>query len=588
MKVRLIVLLSVITAGLVFAVQFEPFRQWMSDAVAPWKHGYRIQRAIKIPMRDGVTLTGTLATPAGTEAPYHTIYMQTPYGPPWLTDGENPYRFFTRLGYALLVQDVRGRYGSGGTFEVTRPIGNDGADTLDWIVEQPWSSGKVATFGCSYLGETQVALARKRHPAHRAMVAQGAGGAIGSARDSYGYFGVFENGVLNLGTAFGWFRDLGDTHNAIPLAPHDDSYRAVEHLPVSELLSRVKDDPTDFDRFLAHPLDDPWWANMGYVTDDDHFSTPALHVNGWFDLGVDGTFKLADVMRSNSDRAPQRVIIGPGGHCEDGREITHIGELPVNAPPFPYHQVYTDWLGHWLDGSPLPDTPAYHVYVYNRDAWLSFDRWPPAQTATADFYLGAGTLSSGPNADEVELRFTYDPLDPVPTLGGSACCTGDPRLRSGSFDQRELAARDDVLTFTSDPLPAPLTLVGSPSVEVTVASSAVDTDFTAKLIDVWPDGRAFNIRDSVLRMRYRDGIASPSLITPGTKYRVRIELPPIAWELRAGHRVELHLSSSNFPRLERNLNRGGSTFTERAPVVAKNAVYTGGEAPSRLVLPVLR
>ena len=585
-----LVAILVVAAGLLGIFLVPGLATKLVDLAAPWRHGYRVERPM-ITMRDGARLAAVVALPVSGNPPFATVYTQTPYGAPWLPDGSNPYQYFTSRGYAFVAQHVRGRYQSEGTFTVTRDIANDSSDTLGWIVGQTWSNGRVGTIGCSYLGETQIALATTRHPAHRAMIPQGAGGAMGSALGSFGYFGVFEGGVMNLASAFGWFSGDGDKFNKIPRPARIAPTVAIKQLPLSEGFSAAKEDKTDFDDFLTHPIGDPWWDEMGYISDASKFDTPALHVNGWFDQTIAATFQLADLMRTTATSPAgktQKVIVGPGTHCQDGQHLTQVGDLPIEHADLDYARAYDAWFGHWLRGEPLASMPNYQFFVFGKNAWMTSDMWPPPGADKIVYYFGdGGALAQQPQPETGVDAYRYDPLDPVPTLGGSFCCTGDPQLRGGSVDQRELADRQDVLVYTSTVLSVPLLHAGSATVELFVSSSAPDTDFTAKLIDLWPDGRAFNVRDGVVRARYRNDMRKPELMTPGEVYEMRITLPPIAYEFEPGHRIQLRISSSNFPRLERNLNTGGSNYNERDPVVAINRIHRGAETPSSLTLVVI-
>jgi hypothetical protein len=486
-------------------------------------------------------------------------------------------------------------------FTPTRNEGADGYDTIDWIKEQPWSTGNVGTFGCSYLGENQLLLAKYKHPNHRAIIAQGAGGAIGKAKGSYGYFGIYEGGVLNLASTMGWFTEHGAKRgypNARTRGLSGKLRKNIRQLPVRGLAKRTVAFKTDYEDFVSHSLADTWWEEMGYLSDKDTFSTPALHVNGWFDQTVGDTFALAQLMKENTTNESgrhQNVIIGPGDHCyfENKSNRMIIGELPVKGGLFDYHKLYLAWFDYWLKnaGPYPPEAVPYRIFVLGRNEWMAFDEWPPKSSQPFRLYLrgnGIGNTAEGslsekpPGSDEKPNTFAYDPRNPVPTLGGSICCTGDPQDKPGSFDQRRLESRPDVLVYTSETLSRDLTLAGSFEAVLYISSTARDTDFTVKLIDVWPDGRAFNIQDGVLRTRYRNGLEMEALIEPGKTYRLTIRMRPVAYQFNTGHRVRIHVSSSNFPRLARNLNTGGEEYTGSAAAVAKNSVFHDSSRASHL------
>jgi putative CocE/NonD family hydrolase len=346
---------------------------------------------------------------------------------------------------------------------------------------------------------------------------------------------------------------------------------------------------TDYEDFVSHSLADSWWEEMGYISDKDTFSTPALHVNGWFDQTVGDTFSLAELMKENAtnrDGVHQSVIIGPGGHCsfEDASVDMTIGDLPVPGGHFNYRDLYLSWFDYWLKGiGPYPPRAVpYRIFMLGLNKWLVFDEWPPKSSESFRLYLHSGVKDSSadgilntlpPTGDEVADTFNYNPENPVPTIGGSICCTGNHDDRPGSFDQRRLESRSDILIYTSEVLSQNLTLVGPFDAVLYISSSAKDTDFTIKLIDVWPDGRAFNVQDGVLRTRYRNGFKKEVPLETNEVNRITIRLRPIAYQFNTGHRIRVHISSSNFPRLARNLNTGKKEYTSSAATVARNSVY---------------
>jgi len=570
------------------------------DPVLGTALGFRVERDVMLPMRDGVHLATDLLIPTRHRPPYPTILSRTPY-PKDAYSG----LYFVRRGYVAAMQSMRGKFPSEGVFAPYRGDSADGSDTVDWLARQSWSNGKVGTMGCSALGETQLLLARERNPRHAAMVALGAGGAIGSAGGRYGYFGVFEGGIFNLASGFGWFLLNGGKTPGTRLEGSVDVARAVQGLPVAGLVARYRPDPTDFDEFVTRPLGDPYWRELGYISDEDRFSTPALIVNTWHDQTVADTLVLAEVFRRNwvgNPAAPsQHVIIGPGNHCdiEGAAASGRVGELPLgkNAAQ-PYWEWYAAWFDYWLKGEAgrKPDLPPYRFYVLGEDRWADSTDWPPRGVIERRWYLGgtgaansaagAGVLTLAPPADiDRHDEFRYDPANPVPSRGGPLCCTGDPAEVSGPADQREVESRNDVLVYTSPPLRDGLRMAGPLKAELYVSSSALDTDMVVKLVHVRPDGTAINIQEGALRMRYRDGFTNPKRMQPHQVYRVLVDLRAIAYYLPPGHRFRLQVTSSNFPRLERNLNTGGNNFDETTGVVALNRVYTTRDRASAVVIP---
>jgi putative CocE/NonD family hydrolase len=601
----LLAALLLATAALATLWRLKPDSRWHGHAVALW-HGIRIDADVPIPMPDGVVLRADVLRPRSAAA-LPTILIRTPY----MKEGE---RFmhgdalrFAREGYAVVVQDLRGRFASQGEFAPWAHADSDGRATLDWIVAQPWSNGRVGGWGTSALGETQLVLAKTRHPALRALAPNSAGGALGSASGRHGPFGIFEGGVLNLASAAGWFATYGAKRppSKMPAPPIDA--QALRHLPARDIVARLTDRPTDYEAFLDTPLSDSRWDALGYLSDADRFDVPALHLNSWFDQGVSETLAMARLMAERSDSARARdnqfVVIGPATHSTLGRgmPVEQVGDLSTPGGQLDLTPLVSRWFDHWLRGQTTRafEAPRVQFYVLGESRWAQADTWPPAGVERRRWYLDSAGHAQGRNGDgrlrteapagaSAADRFSYDPFDPVPTRGGSFCCTGDADAREGPVDQADVESRRDVLVYTSDPLAAPLRLAGPIGVELVVATSARDTDFTAKLVDVAPDGRALNIRDSVLRLRYRDGIARPSPAEPGQRYRIRIALGDIAWTLASGHRLRLQISSSNFPRLERNLNTGGANHSESTPVVAHNAVWHGADVTSFVELSVWR
>lgn len=595
MSLRYVIPLLVLVLGLtaLFVWQRVDLRSQYLRNVWPVLSGVRLLRDQPVQMRDGVSLATDVYLPTRHEPPYPVIYVQTPYDKQDFFGGLHALRMFAPHGYAIAVQNVRGRFNSGGVFSIYDHAVTDGWDTLTWLAQQEWSNGRVGTFGCSALGEVQYILAESRHPAHAAMIAEAAGGAIGAAANRHGYFGLWEGGVFNLAAGVGWFTEHGAKtkyERSGTVTPE-----LLQRLPIIDLVRQSGAPTTDYEDYVSHPPGDPWWSTKPFLDDARGFAVPGLHVNSWFDLGVADALTLA-FARGAPDSAPQSAIVSPAAHCgsEEMRKEDVIGELLVTGADQPYEQHFLAFFDHWLKGGRDYRLPAVRVFVIGADRWVDLDAWPPEEVDYEDWFLGSeedartaagdGRLSRTPVTPGSDA-FTYDPLNPVPTNGGPHCCTGNPEDRPGSFDQSASGRRDDVLVYESDALDAPLTVIGPLTVHLEVATNAADTDFTAKLVDVWPDGRAFNVQDGVFRLRYRDGYASPKRAQIGEWYTIEIGLRAAAWQFRSGHRLRLEVSSSNFPRLARNLNTGGAAELEVDPVTAVNSVRYGGARGSRLVLP---
>lgn len=568
------------------------------------RHGYGVDRNVRLHMPDGVELAASLYLPRRRDEKLATILVRLPYGRLAYGEALNTAEHFARLGYAVVLEDLRGTHGSGGALLPYRSAMSDGAATLDWIVAQPWSNGRVGTYGCSALGETQYVLARAHHPALRAMAPQGAGGAIGSAAQRHAYFGLWEGGIFQLASGFGWFVEDGasDPH-APPAAPFDIA-SAVRGLPVASLVQRQRPFPNGYDEFMRLPLGDPAWHDLGYLSDDDAIATPTFEVTTWGDQTVGDTLALdAQLRRPIAGKpAPERhLVVAPGTHCHEREtgETGRFGDIPVPHADAPWNAWYERWFDRWLRdrGDGLAALPAIRYYMIGEGRWLDAASWPPPEAQVQRWYLdssghangsaGDGALAPTPPVQSAHDDYVHDPNSPVPSRGGPFCCTGNPADRPGPVDQKDVERRRDVLVYTSRPLTAPLRIAGPLRATLRFASSASDTDVVGRLTDVWPDGHATNIQEGALRARYRTGIATPTLLTPGEPVTLVVDMRSIGYTLPAGHRLRLDIASSSFPRLERNLGTGRDNLHETEMVVARNRVLHGAGELSYVELPLL-
>ena len=571
-----------------------------------------VEKDLMVPMRDGVRLATDLYMPTGASErgdALPVVLIRLPYNKETYGAGAiGPAEFFAGQGYAVVVQDVRGKYASEGDYLLSAADREDGYDAVEWAATQPWSNGRVGTFGCSYLGENQTQLMTQRHPAHAAAIPLAAGGAVGSAGGRYGYFGIFEGGAFGLSASFGWFRGNGRKRPGGAPAPPVEAFAALRELPTIDLMRRYgpPDRDTDWEEIMSTPLADEWWDQLGYLRDDDRFDTPALHVNSWYDLGANETIQQWRMMRdqASSDRggAHQYVILSPTTHCMSERATEHtvVGDIDFGDARLPYWSLYLAWFDYWLRGDEngITEIPKVHYYVMGRNAWAAADAWPPPGAEATRLYLrgggeansrfGDGTLSAEPPGDEPPDVYVYDPADPVPSRGGSVCCTGNPADQPGAYDQSDIEEREDVLVYTGDPVgDAGLEIAGPLEARLHVSSSAPDTDFTVKLLDVHPDGRSINIVEGITRARYRDGYEAPAMMEAGEVYEIRVDLHSVAHWFAPGHRVRIEVSSSNFPRFDRNLNTGGNNYDETEWEFAENTIHHAGADASHLVLPIV-
>jgi putative CocE/NonD family hydrolase len=588
----------------------------------------RKEKSIFVPMRDGVRLSTDLYFPEGVDGKLPVILVRTPYG----KDGTYPYGgmipLLVQQGYIVAIQDARGRYESEGEYRARYWDRKDGYDMVDWLVDQPWSDGQIATFGCSYLGETQITLGAEKHPNHVAMMPM----ASGAAYNNIGRpFTSFDGGVLELAQTAGWFINAGTKVFHGPPAWMDREewfqseqsgmfttghgstraqYNAQEMLdiystlPIVDIVSNLGMKYTDYEDYVTNTPESEYFDEGDWVRADDTFDTPALYIDSWYDFGPGESLKMFNQMRANAPskkaRDNQYIIMTPSTHCAwaGATENTIIGERDLGDARKEFVNIYLKWYEHWLKGvdNGITDMPRVQYYLMGRNEWRSAENWPIEGTNYQKFYLGSGgtansrhgdgMLSALPPENAVVDRFVYDPATPVPTRGGNVCCTG-METGAGGYDQSTIEMRNDVLVYTSAPLDEGIEVTGYLEVVLYVSSDAKDTDFTAKLVDVYPDGRAFNLQEGAKRMRFRENLRRKVWMEEGEVYEIHLDLHATSNYFDKGHRVRLEVSSSNFPRWSRNMNTGGNNYDESEGIPANNTVHHSAEYPSHVVLPVV-
>ena len=571
----------------------------------PGAHEVDTERSIMVPMRDGVRLATDVYRPKGVTGALPTVLIRLPYDKANYRGATVPATFFASHGYAVVVQDVRGKFASEGQYRVYEGDMTDWSDTFDWIGTQPWSTGRVGTYGCSYLGEGQIIAAQQRHPRHIAAIPQAAGGNIGRVGNRRVFWGSVEGGTFSISINFGWMPVFASVDKGARPMPNVDLASHFRTLPVIDMTDRAGSPSWDWRNFLERSPDDPWWDRQGYLSANDSVTVAALHVSSWFDMANEA-LDVAAIFRKNAlnDRAKtgQYAIISPTVHCasEGATAQTKVGELEVGDARLRYWHTYLAWFDRWLKGNEraIDSLPRFQYYVIGRNEWRKSDVWPVKGMRETAFYLhsdggantakGNGRLSLTTPKQQRPDTFTYDPANPVPSRGGSICCTGNPKDQPGSFDNTDIEQRPDVLVYTTDVLREGLELTGPMRAVVHLSSDAPDTDITVKLLDVFPDGRSMNFQEGVTRVRYRDGFDQARMMSPGKVYEVPIDLHATSWYLPPGHRLRVQISSSSFPRFDRNLNTGGRNYDETKGRSAKNTIHHSATYPSRLILPVVR
>jgi len=584
----------------------------------------RLQKSQMIPMRDNIRLSTDLYFPKIIEKKLPVILIRTPYNKNTFRNKEEKLvaHFFSSQGYIVAVQDCRGKFESEGIY--SPPAGNeanDGYDTVDWLTKQTWSNGKIGTFGCSYPGEMQMVQAPLMHPGLAAMIPQAAGGVIGAANGRYNYWAGFKGGVLDHAASISWYfraahkysykppSGLADAeilkireffNPAATFLPDVDFEKLNWYLPLIDIMNKAGAPPNDWVNLITTDFGDPWWHEvMSFYDGDEKFNTPAIHMSSWYDFSVEETLFAAKYFSDNAVAKTvaenQFVIIAPTGHCDfdQSGENTKVGELYIGDATFDYFGTYLKWFDYWLKGqkNSVTNMPKVQYFTIGKNEWQSADEWPLPETKFTKYYLhsggnansryGDGSLSQKPSENEFSDKYTYDPGNPVPTIGGSR---SEP---AGAFDQAKVEIRNDVLVYSTPVLKKGIEITGPITLILFVSSSARDTDFTAKLIDVYPDGKAYNIQDAIFRARYREGLTKKVWMERDKVYKIQINLNAASNYFASGHSIRLQVSSSNFPMYERNLNTGGNNYDETEWVIAENTIHHSKEYPSHLILPII-
>ena len=554
-----------------------------------------IERGVPIKMRDGVTLRADICRPKA-DGKFPLLLTRTPY------DKNRTVDFCLKAaarGYVVVAQDVRGRYASEGDWYPFKYESQDGYDTVEWAAALPYSNGKVGMFGGSYVGATQY-LAAIAKPPHLAGICPDV--TASNYHDGWAYQGgAFEQ----------WFDEswtTGLAENTISRREEFDS-DVVRWTPTLPLLSYpVFEAPSAtglapyFTDWLRHPNYDDYWKPWSI---EDHYAqiqVPVLSLGAWYDIFLGGTLRnyarLKNEAGTEAARRGQRLMIYVGGHAGGSTE-KKVGAVDFGDKlPFDLEEVTLRWYDSLLKGivNGLDHEKPVKIFVMGKNNWREEDDWPLERAKATRYYLrsttpanglqGGGTLSTAAPAEEKPDQYVYDPNDAVPTIGGPLCCQPLP-TGVGPQDQRSAEARGDVLVFSSPAFTQNTEVTGPISLDLYVSSSAVDTDFTGKVVDVWPNGFAQNLTEGILRLRYRNSPERPELGNPGEIYHITVDLWATSNVFLPGHKLRLEVSSSNFPRFDRNLNTGEDQARGTHMIKATNVIYHDKSRPSALVLPIL-
>ncbi len=618
-----------VSSGPAHAADLEPGDPFLD--FAPLQPQFEVRRvpSRQVPMRDGVRLSTDLYFPVGAPNRAPVILIRTPYDKSQLV-GSRTVEMFASQGFVVAVQDHRGKYESEGEFFAYPDTDRqDGYDTVEWLVNQSWSSGKIGTYGCSYLGEVQYELAAMRHPNHIAAIPQS--GASPYDQGHWWGFGFRSAGAFELAAALAWNRmaaskvhygppphvdreawfasEAAAYFSTRPNVPEIDLMAVLKSLPVVDMIDKAKSPPTEFANWVSHERDDPYWDRQGRVTEDDRFDLPALHVNSWYDPLTRGSFDMVDLFKRHSlsarSRNNQVLIMLPTSHCRSESATAQIivGERNMGDARLAYERIYLSWFRHWLMGGQFSENdiqvealPPFILYVMGKNRWRTAHSWPIEGTSFRTYYFdsggkansryGDGVLTESVPGDSPPDHYSYDPEVPTPARGGSICCTGGA-VPEGAVDQRPLEVRSDLLAYTTAPLKSGLEVTGPIHARLYVSSDAPDTDFVVKLTDVAPDGTSYIIQEGIMRARYRQGYDSQVMMADGELYEIEVDLQATSNWFAPGHRIRVLVASANFPRWDRNLNTGGKNWDESEGIVANNTIHHSAQYPSHIVLPVL-
>ncbi len=598
-----------------------------------------IERKVMVAMRDGKRMAADVYRPKDTLKKYPIIFVRTPYNFNfWDVRDGVPRDMSAELdavkrGYAYVEMNERGHFFSEGNYDILGPPLSDGNDELTWMSSQPWSNGKVGTIGCSSTAEWQLGVAALGNPAFAAMIPQGFGAGVGRVHPYYEQGNWFRGGAVQM-LFIAWL--YGEQNQTRPMFPADtrpedliraskafdlapqlppvDWSKALRHLPEMDIIKAVDGPPGIFADPMPVPTggamikrtpNDPAWYRGGLWHDDKPINVPGLWFMSWYDVSIGPNLAAYNFVRKNARPEignEQYAVIAPTLHCGYKRatEDTVVGERSVGDARLDYDALTYGWFDHFLKGEDnhiLEKTPRVRYYTMGLNKWQTADTWPPAGAQPTTLFLSSAGKANSLNGDGELVRsapasdrpdnLVYDPMNPVPSYGGNVCCTGNA-VTGGAFDQRAMEARQDILVYTSEPLKVGIEVSGPMQPTLYVSSDAKDTDITIKVIDVLPDGTAYNLDETIQRLRYREGYDKPPVwMSPGQVYPVTLQPMNTSNYFAAGHRIRVEISSSNFPRFDRNMNTGGNNYDEKTGVIAHNALHHSKQYPSKITFSVV-
>ncbi|HJP91415.1 MAG TPA: CocE/NonD family hydrolase [Pyrinomonadaceae bacterium] len=566
----------------------------VASANAQTLYRVAIEQSVKVKMRDGVLLAADIYRPVSDEK-FPVLLERTPYN---RTDEAAMANELASHGYIVVLQDTRGRYESGGDFYPFRDESSDGYDTVEWAAQVNGSNSKVGMFGGSYVGATQM-LAAMAVPPHLVAIFP-----YVTASEYYDGW-TYQNGALMQWFSSSWTSILAVDTLRRRTESSQSPKQWVRELPLEAYPILKLPKPSAFAPYfrdwLMHESDDAFWQRWRVSDHYAEMKVVGLHAGGWHDLFLKGSIKnytgLHEKAATAESRAGQRLIIGPWGHTPTSPE-GKVGDVVFGrAAVLDMTGTALKWFDYSLKGikNEYSSSAPVRLFIMGDNVWRDEQEFPLARTRYTKYYLhstnransisGDGELTQTLPSVERKDEFDYDPMNPVPTIGGRLCC--GTALPPGPADQRPNESRSDVLVFSTAPQDKDVEATGFVTVELYASTSAVDTDFTALLVDVDPSGYARFLTDGIVRARYRDSTAKAIQVVAGQVYKYTIDLWATGNVFKAGHRIRLYISSSNFPRFDRNLNLGAPIFNSSHSKVAHQMIYHGGKYPSALLLPII-
>jgi putative CocE/NonD family hydrolase len=601
-----------------------------------------VDRKVMVTMRDGKRMQADIYRPKDESKKYPVIFVRTPYNfNYWDVELGAPRDMSAALdavkrGYAYIEMNERGRYFSEGDYDILGTPLTDSDDALDWMGGLPWSADKVGLIGCSSTAEWQLAVASRGNKALATFIPESFGAGVGRVGPYYEQGNWFRGGAVQmLFTTWVYGSGLqtndgkpnfppGMSQQALVTAaksydlsshsPAVDWGKALAHLPEKDILAAVgaqhgifaDTTPSGQPGMILRTPNDPSWYKGGLWNDSMKIDIPGLWMMTWYDVSTAPNLAAYNYVRSTASPAvanEQYAIIAPTGHCGYKRAAEHtiVGERDLGDARLDYDALTFAWFDRYLKDQPSPlldKTPKVQYYTMGLNKWQASDTWPPKDAKPVTFYLagagranslnGDGALVPAPQPKDAADSFVYDPMNPVPTHGGGFCCMGAD-FKPGALDQRSEEMRDDILVYSTGPLKDGIEVSGPIDVTLYVSSDAKDTDFTVRLIDVLPDGTAYNIDENIQRVRYREGYDKPPVFIEKDKvYKIAFQPMQTSIYFAPGHQIRIEVSSSNFPRFDRNLNTGGDNVSESEGVVAHNAIHHSAQYPSTVTLSVVK